>query len=123
MKRVLLALSIVALLAPAAWAQDTKTSAKAASAPSKTVETTGQSDAATTRRILKTPLTDLDLSVKAFDALKQANVTTLEGLVSLSQDELVAIVGKKSLSELEELVADKGLSFGMDVSKYNLEED
>ncbi len=77
------------------------------------------------RKLLKTPLTDLDLSVRAFNCLKAAEVKTLGDLVSYNIADLLKFrnFGKKSLSELEELVADKGLSFGMDVSKYNLDED
>ncbi len=77
------------------------------------------------RKILKTPLTDLDLSVRAFNCLKAAEVKTLGDLVSHNIADLLKFrnFGKKSLSELEELVAEKGLSFGMDVSKYNLDED
>jgi DNA-directed RNA polymerase subunit alpha len=77
------------------------------------------------RKILKTPLTDLDLSVRAFNCLKAAEVKTLGDLVSYNIADLLKFrnFGKKSLSELEELVAEKGLSFGMDVSKYNLDED
>ena len=75
--------------------------------------------------MLKTPLTDLDLSVRAFNCLKAAEVKTLGDLVSYNIADLLKFrnFGKKSLSELEELVADKGLSFGMDVSKYDLDED
>jgi len=77
------------------------------------------------RKILKTPLTDLDLSVRAFNCLKAAEVKTLGDLVSYNIADLLKFrnFGKKSLSELEELVAEKGLTFGMDVSKYNLDED
>lgn len=77
------------------------------------------------RKILKTPLTDLDLSVRAFNCLKAAEVKTLGDLVSYNIADLLKFrnFGKKSLSELEELVAEKGLSFGMDVAKYNLDED
>jgi DNA-directed RNA polymerase subunit alpha len=77
------------------------------------------------RKVLKTPLTDLDLSVRAFNCLKAAEVKTLGDLVSYNIADLLKFrnFGKKSLSELEELVADKGLSFGMDVSKYNLEDE
>ena len=76
-------------------------------------------------KILKTPLTDRDLSVRAFNRLKAAEVKTLGDLVSYNIADLLKFrnFGKKSLSELEELVAEKGLSFGMDVSKYNLDED
>jgi DNA-directed RNA polymerase subunit alpha len=77
------------------------------------------------RKVLKTPLTDLDLSVRAFNCLKAAEVKTLGDLVSYNIADLLKFrnFGKKSLSELEELVAEKGLSFGMDVSKYNLEDE
>lgn len=77
------------------------------------------------RKVLKTPLTDLDLSVRAFNCLKAAEVKTLGDLVSYNIADLLKFrnFGKKSLSELEELVAEKGLSFGMDVSKYNLDDD
>ncbi len=77
------------------------------------------------RKILKTPLTDLDLSVRAFNCLKAAEVKTLGDLVSYNIADLLKFrnFGKKSLSELEELVAEKGLSFGMEVSKYNLDEE
>ena len=77
------------------------------------------------RKILKTPLTDLDLSVRAFNCLKAAEVKTLGDLVSYNIADLLKFrnFGKKSLSELEELVADKNLSFGMDVSKYRLDEE
>ncbi|MFM2377167.1 MAG: hypothetical protein RLZZ165_2264 [Bacteroidota bacterium] len=77
------------------------------------------------RKILKTPLTDLDLSVRAFNCLKAAEVETLGDLVSYNIPDLLKFrnFGKKSLSELEELVAEKALTFGMDVSKYRLEEE
>lgn len=77
------------------------------------------------RKVLKTPLTDLDLSVRAFNCLKAAEVKTLGDLVSYNIADLLKFrnFGKKSLSELEELVAEKGLSFGMDVSKYNLDDE
>jgi DNA-directed RNA polymerase subunit alpha len=77
------------------------------------------------RKVLKTPLTDLDLSVRAFNCLKAAEVKTLGDLVSYNIADLLKFrnFGKKSLSELEELVAEKGLTFGMDVSKYRLDED
>ena len=77
------------------------------------------------RKILKTPLTDLDLSVRAFNCLKAAEVKTLGDLVSYNIADLLKFrnFGKKSLSELEELVAEKGLTFGMDVAKYHLDED
>ena len=77
------------------------------------------------RKILKTQLADLDLSVRAYNCLKAAEIKTLGELVSYEIEDLLKFrnFGKKSLSELEEFVLEKGLNFGMDVSKYNLEED
>lgn len=77
------------------------------------------------RKILKTPLADLDLSVRAYNCLKAAEIKTLGELVSFEIDDLLKFrnFGKKSLSELEEFVKEKGLNFGMDISKYNLIEE
>ena len=77
------------------------------------------------RKILKTPLADLDLSVRAYNCLKAAEIKTLGELVNYHIDDLLKFrnFGKKSLSELEEFVRDRGLTFGMDVSKYNLNDD
>jgi DNA-directed RNA polymerase subunit alpha len=77
------------------------------------------------RKILKTPLSDLDLSVRAYNCLKAAEIRTLAELVSYNIDDLLKFrnFGKKSLSELDELVREKGLSFGMELSKYKLHED
>jgi DNA-directed RNA polymerase subunit alpha len=77
------------------------------------------------RKILKTPLSDLDLSVRAYNCLKAADIKSLAELVSYDIADLLKFrnFGKKSLSELEELVRDKGLTFGMDVSKYKLNEE
>ena len=77
------------------------------------------------RKILKTPLADLDLSVRAYNCLKAAEIKTLGELVNYHIDDLLKFrnFGKKSLSELEEFVRDKGLHFGMDVAKYNLNDD
>ncbi|MCS7084680.1 MAG: DNA-directed RNA polymerase subunit alpha [Bacteroidia bacterium] len=77
------------------------------------------------RKLLKTNLSDLDLSVRAYNCLKAADIRTLGDLVSYNIQDLLKFrnFGKKSLSELEELVASKNLSFGMDVSKYRLDED
>jgi DNA-directed RNA polymerase subunit alpha len=77
------------------------------------------------RKLLKTPLSELDLSVRAYNCLKAADIKTLGDLVSYNIADLLKFrnFGKKSLTELEELVADKNLSFGMDVAKYRLEED
>lgn len=77
------------------------------------------------RKMLKTPLSELDLSVRAYNCLKAANVKTLGDLVSLEISDMMKFrnFGKKSLTELEQLVAEKSLTFGMDVSKYNLDEE
>ncbi len=77
------------------------------------------------RKLLKTSLNDLDLSVRAYNCLKAADVRTLGDLVQLEISDMMKFrnFGKKSLAELEELVADKNLTFGMDLSKYKLEEE
>lgn len=77
------------------------------------------------RKLLKTSLSDLDLSVRAYNCLKAADVRTLGDLVSLEISDMMKFrnFGKKSLTELEQLVAEKSLTFGMDVSKYRLDED
>ncbi len=77
------------------------------------------------RKLLKTPLHDLDLSVRAYNCLKAADVKTLGDLVQLEISDMMKFrnFGKKSLAELEQLVSDKNLTFGMDLSKYKLEED
>jgi DNA-directed RNA polymerase subunit alpha len=74
---------------------------------------------------LKTNLSELDLSVRAYNCLKAAEIRTLGDLVSYNIADLLKFrnFGKKSLSELEELVASKGLTFGMDVAKFKLEEE
>ncbi|MEH0158375.1 DNA-directed RNA polymerase subunit alpha [Limibacter armeniacum] len=77
------------------------------------------------RKLLKTPLSELDLSVRAYNCLKAADVKTLGDLASLEISDMMKFrnFGKKSLTELEQLIAEKGLTFGMDVSKYRLDED
>jgi DNA-directed RNA polymerase subunit alpha len=77
------------------------------------------------RKLLKTSLADLDLSVRAFNCLKAADIRTLGDLVQLEITDMMKFrnFGKKSLTELEQLVAEKNLSFGMDVIKYRLDED
>ena len=77
------------------------------------------------RKLLKTSLNDLDLSVRAYNCLKAADVKTLGDLVRLEISDMMKFrnFGKKSLAELEQLVAEKGLTFGMDLGKYKLEED
>ena len=73
-------------------------------------------------QLLKTTLVDLGLSVRSLNCLKHAEVFTLGELVSFSKNDLLKFrnFGKKSLTELEELVEEKNLHFGFDVSKYNL---
>ena len=77
------------------------------------------------RQLLKTKLIDMDLSVRALNCLKAAEVETLGDLVSYNKNDLMKFrnFGKKSLTELEELVVLKGLSFGMDLAKYKLDKD
>ncbi len=77
------------------------------------------------RQLLKTKLVDMDLSVRALNCLKAADVETLGELVSYNKNDLLKFrnFGKKSLTELEDLIESKGLSFGMDVSKYKLDRD
>ena len=77
------------------------------------------------RQLLKTRLIDMDLSVRALNCLKAAEVDTLGDLVSFNKTDLMKFrnFGKKSLTELEELVLVKGLNFGMDLSKYKLDKE
>ncbi len=77
------------------------------------------------RKLLKTPLEDLDLSVRAYNCLKAAKINTLSELVHYDTSALIKFrnFGKKSLMEIEQLINEKGLSFGMDLSKYKLDED
>ncbi len=77
------------------------------------------------RKLLKTALNDLDLSVRAYNCLKAADVKSLGDLVRLEISDMMKFrnFGKKSLAELEQLVQEKGLTFGMDLGKYKLEED
>jgi len=77
------------------------------------------------RQLLKSRLIDMDLSVRALNCLKAAEVDTLGDLVSFNKSDLMKFrnFGKKSLTELEELVLVKGLNFGMDLSKYKLDKE
>lgn len=77
------------------------------------------------RQLLKTKLVDLDLSVRALNCLKAAEVETLGDLVKFNKNDLLKFrnFGKKSLTELDELLDTMSLSFGMDVSKYKLDKD
>jgi DNA-directed RNA polymerase subunit alpha len=76
------------------------------------------------RKILKTPLEDMDLSVRAYNCLKAAKINTLAELVQYDTNELLKFrnFGRKSLVEIEQLIVEKGMSFGMDLSKFKLEE-
>lgn len=77
------------------------------------------------RQLLKTRLVDLDLSVRALNCLKAAEVETLGDLVKFNKNDLLKFrnFGKKSLTELDELLDSMDLSFGMDVAKYKLDKD
>lgn len=77
------------------------------------------------RQLLKTKLVDLDLSVRALNCLKAAEVETLGDLVMYNKSDLMKFrnFGKKSLTELDQLVEAKGLHFGMDVAKYKLDKE
>ena len=77
------------------------------------------------RQLLKSKLVDMDLSVRALNCLKSAEVETLGELVAFSKNDLLKFrnFGKKSLSELEELLDKLNLSFGMDISKYKLDKE
>ena len=77
------------------------------------------------RKILKTPLEDMDLSVRAYNCLKAAKINSLSELVQYDTSDLLKFrnFGKKSLTEIEALVIDKGLSFGMDLAPFKLNED
>ena len=77
------------------------------------------------RQLLKSKLVDMDLSVRALNCLKSAEVETLGELVVFNKNDLLKFrnFGKKSLTELDELLANLNLSFGMDISKYKLDKD
>lgn len=77
------------------------------------------------RQLLKTKLVDMDLTVRALNCLKSAEVDTLAELVVFNKTDLLKFrnFGKKSLSELEDLLTSLNLSFGMDISKYKLDKD
>lgn len=71
------------------------------------------------RKVLHTPLEDLELSVRAFNCLKAAKINSLSELVQYTQEELMKFrnFGQKSLSEIEQVLAERGLHFGMDISR------
>lgn len=76
------------------------------------------------RKVLKTPLEDLDLSVRAFNCLKAAKINSLSELVQYEQEDLMKFrnFGQKSLSEIEQVLGERGLHFGMDLSKMGLDD-
>jgi len=75
------------------------------------------------RKVLKTPLEDLDLSVRAFNCLKAAKINSLSELVQYEQEDLMKFrnFGQKSLSEIDQVLHERGLSFGMDLVKLGLD--
>ncbi|HMZ46225.1 MAG TPA: DNA-directed RNA polymerase subunit alpha [Chitinophagaceae bacterium] len=75
------------------------------------------------RKVLKTPLEDLDLSVRAFNCLKAAKINSLSELVQYEQEDLMKFrnFGQKSLSEIEQVLTERGLNFGMDLVKLGLD--
>ena len=77
------------------------------------------------RKVLKTPLEDLDLSVRAFNCLKAAKINSLSELVQYEQEDLMKFrnFGQKSLSEIEQVLNDRGLNFGMDLGKFKLDDE
>lgn len=77
------------------------------------------------RKILKTPLEDLDLSVRAFNCLKAAKINSLSELVQYEQEDLMKFrnFGQKSLAEIEQVLLERGLHFGMDLSKVGLDKE
>jgi DNA-directed RNA polymerase subunit alpha len=77
------------------------------------------------RKVLHTPLEDLELSVRAFNCLKAAKINSLSELVQYTQEELMKFrnFGQKSLSEIEQVLGERGLHFGMDISRLNMRED
>jgi len=77
------------------------------------------------RQLLKTKLVDMDLSLRALNCLKAAEVSTLGQLVTFNKNDLLKFrnFGKKSLTEIEDLIKTKGLSFGMTIDKYRLDKE
>jgi len=77
------------------------------------------------RKVLKTPLEDLDLSVRAFNCLKAAKINSLSELVQYEQEDLMKFrnFGQKSLAEIEQVLHERGLHFGMDLAKLGISDD
>ena len=82
-------------------------------------------DREASRKLLNTSVNEIELSVRAANCLNNANITTLGHLAMKSESEMLKYrnFGKKSLVEIEELLVEKGLTFGMDLSKYKLDEE
>lgn len=93
--------------------------------PEKVVSEEVDEDYVHMRQLLKSRLVDMDLSVRALNCLKAADVETLGELVAFNKNDLLKFrnFGKKSLSELEDLVKSKNLHFGYNVAKYKLDKD
>ena len=77
------------------------------------------------RKVLKTPLEGLGLSVRAFNCLKAAKINSLSELVQYEQEDLMKFrnFGQKSLSEIEQVLNERGLGFGLDLSKLKLDDE
>ncbi len=77
------------------------------------------------RKVLKTPLEDLDLSVRAFNCLKAAKINSLSELVTYEQEDLMKFrnFGQKSLAEIEQVLGERGLHFGMDLGKLKIDDE
>lgn len=92
---------------------------------SESVEDVFDENAIMMRQLLKTKLADVELSVRALNCLRAANVDTIGSLVQYSRNELLKFrnFGKKSLTEVEELLDSLGLTFAMDISKYKLDKE
>ena len=122
LKNLAAALSIALLigLAPAVLADEP-------AAPSKEEKKEDIVDEQTLqlRKVLKTPLEDLDLSVRAFNCLKAAKINSLSELVQYEQEDLMKFrnFGQKSLSEIEQVLNERGLHFGMDLSKLGVDKE
>ncbi len=76
------------------------------------------------RKVLKTPLEDLDLSVRAFNCLKAAKINSLSELVQYEQEDLMKFrnFGQKSLSEIDQVLHERGLHFGMDLARLGVDD-
>jgi DNA-directed RNA polymerase subunit alpha len=88
-------------------------------------DTEAERERARVRRILLQPVDELELSVRAHNCLKAASIKTLADLVSLQESDLLKFrnFGRKSLSELADVVVQNGLQFGMNVDSYLRDDD